>query len=102
MNTCTVTEAKTHLSELLTRVERGEEFVITRRGRPVAQLSPIRPVKRPPTGKRYALAVNRCRLWKLLRPTWSAKCATPATDALPEHSQRRVGIPLNSNNLSNM
>ncbi len=48
MSTCTVAEAKAHLSELLARVERGEEFVITRRGRPVANLSPVRPVKRPP------------------------------------------------------
>lgn len=48
MNTCTVTKAKTHLSELLARVESGEEIIITRRGHPVAQLSPIRPAKRPP------------------------------------------------------
>jgi prevent-host-death family protein len=48
MSTCTVAEAKAHLSELLARVEGGEELVITRRGRPVAQLSPVRPVKRPP------------------------------------------------------
>jgi prevent-host-death family protein len=33
-------EAKTHLSELLDRVEQGEELVITRRGRPVARLVP--------------------------------------------------------------
>jgi prevent-host-death family protein len=48
MSTCTVAEAKAHLSELLARVESGEELVITRRGRPVAQLSPVRPVKRQP------------------------------------------------------
>ena len=48
MSTCTVAEAKAHLSELLARVERGEELIITRRGRPVAQLSPVHPVKRPP------------------------------------------------------
>lgn len=48
MNTCTVAEAKAHLSELLARVESGEELVITRRGRPVANLSPVRPAKRPP------------------------------------------------------
>lgn len=48
MRTCTVAEAKAHLSELLARVEGGEELVITRRGRPVANLSPIRPVKCPP------------------------------------------------------
>lgn len=31
-------EAKTKLSELLDRVERGEEIVITRHGKPVARL----------------------------------------------------------------
>ncbi|BAC89621.1 type II toxin-antitoxin system Phd/YefM family antitoxin [Gloeobacter violaceus] len=31
-------EAKTHLSALLDRVERGEVVVITRHGKPVAQL----------------------------------------------------------------
>lgn len=36
-------EAKTHLAQLLERVERGEEITITRRGRPVARLVPIRP-----------------------------------------------------------
>jgi prevent-host-death family protein len=35
-------EAKNKLSELLLRAERGDEIVITRRGRPVAKLVPIR------------------------------------------------------------
>lgn len=35
-------EAKTHLSALLDRVERGEEVTITRRGLPVAKLVPVR------------------------------------------------------------
>lgn len=34
-------EAKTRLSELLARVERGENVVIARAGSPVAQLVPI-------------------------------------------------------------
>jgi prevent-host-death family protein len=34
-------EAKTHLSELLDRVEAGEELVIARHGRPVARLVPV-------------------------------------------------------------
>lgn len=38
-------EAKNKLSELLDRVERGEHVVITRRGKPVAELKPI-PQKR--------------------------------------------------------
>jgi prevent-host-death family protein len=33
-------EAKTHLSELLERVARGERIVITNRGKPVAMLVP--------------------------------------------------------------
>jgi prevent-host-death family protein len=36
-----VFEAKTRLSELLERAERGEEIVITRRGQPVARLTPV-------------------------------------------------------------
>lgn len=34
-------EAKTHLSELVSRVERGEEVVITRHNRPVAKIVPF-------------------------------------------------------------
>jgi prevent-host-death family protein len=33
-------DAKTRLSELLDRVEKGEQIVITRRGKPVARLVP--------------------------------------------------------------
>jgi prevent-host-death family protein len=42
-----VVEAKAHLSELLARIEAGEEFVITRRGRAVARLVGAEAVKRP-------------------------------------------------------
>ncbi len=34
-------DAKTHLPKLLERTERGDRFVITRHGRPVAQLIPF-------------------------------------------------------------
>lgn len=34
-------DAKTHLPRLLERTERGERFVITRHGKPVAQLVPV-------------------------------------------------------------
>jgi prevent-host-death family protein len=36
-------EAKNHLSELVARVERGEEIAISRRGVPVARLVAIQP-----------------------------------------------------------
>ncbi len=51
-------EAKTHLSELLDRVERGEELVITRRGRPVARLVPATDARQ----QGAAEAVKRLRL----------------------------------------
>ena len=34
-------EAKTHLSELIARVEAGDEVIITRHNKPVAKLVPI-------------------------------------------------------------
>ena len=34
-------DAKTHLSAYLERVERGETFMITRRGKPSAELRPV-------------------------------------------------------------
>jgi prevent-host-death family protein len=37
-----VYEAKTQLSRLLDRAQDGEEIVITRHGRPVARLGPVR------------------------------------------------------------
>jgi prevent-host-death family protein len=50
-------EAKTRLSELLDRVEAGEELVIARRGRPVARLVPVADAER----QRAAEAVRRLR-----------------------------------------
>jgi prevent-host-death family protein len=34
-------EAKTHFLRLLDKVERGESFLITRRGKPVAHITPV-------------------------------------------------------------
>ena len=52
LNTVNVHEAKTHLSRLLERVERGQEIVIARAGKPVARLVPVDPEpKRRPIGR---------------------------------------------------
>ena len=40
-----IAEAKATLSALLERVEAGEEIVIARRGKPIARLLPIEPVR---------------------------------------------------------
>jgi prevent-host-death family protein len=53
MGTVGAFEAKTHLAQLLDRVERGEEILITRRGKPVALLAP------PPAGDE----AERARRW---------------------------------------
>lgn len=37
-------EAKTHLSELIARVEQGEQVLITRHNKPVARLVPVHEV----------------------------------------------------------
>lgn len=44
--TVNIHEAKTHLSRLIEAVERGEEVVIARAGKPVATLSKYAPPKR--------------------------------------------------------
>jgi prevent-host-death family protein len=35
-------EAKTKFSELIARAEKGESFVVTKNGRPVAEIKPVR------------------------------------------------------------
>jgi antitoxin (DNA-binding transcriptional repressor) of toxin-antitoxin stability system len=50
METVTIHAAKTTLSQLLTRVEAGEEIVLARGKRPVAKLVPFHPV---PSNRRF-------------------------------------------------
>ncbi|MEP6870225.1 MAG: type II toxin-antitoxin system prevent-host-death family antitoxin [Anaerolineaceae bacterium] len=48
MTTMNIHEAKTHFSELVAAVERGEEVLISRRGKPVARLvSAAEPEEQP-------------------------------------------------------
>ena len=46
MKTVGAFDAKTHLSELLDQVARGESFLITKRGKPMAALSPVTVAKK--------------------------------------------------------
>jgi len=48
MSNVYVDEVKAHLSELLARVEAGETVTICRRNKPIAQLSPLMPMRREP------------------------------------------------------
>lgn len=47
-------EAKTNFSALLERVERGEQILITRRGKPVARLMPVAKVSDDKVSKAMA------------------------------------------------
>ncbi len=47
METINVHEAKTHLSRYLERAAKGEEFILSKNGRPVARLIPFEPATRP-------------------------------------------------------
>ncbi len=47
MDSVSLAEAKARLSELVTRAAEGETVQITRRGRPVAQITPIQRPKKP-------------------------------------------------------
>lgn len=49
MKTVNTHEAKTHLSRILSDVERGEEYVFARAGRAIARLVPYSP---PPSDRR--------------------------------------------------
>ena len=71
--TYSVAEAKTRLSELLDRVEAGEEIVITRRGRPIARIAGAEA-----TGKKLPLPSLR-----ELRAT-QPKARTPVTALIRE------------------
>ena len=48
MNEVSVHEAKTHLSRLLARVEKGEEIIIARNRKAIAKLVPIAAGRRTP------------------------------------------------------
>jgi len=39
-------EAKTHFSKILEQVERGDDFIITKRGKPVAKITPVEQEKK--------------------------------------------------------
>lgn len=67
MMTVNLAHAKAHLSELLDKVEAGEEVLITRRGRAVGRISPV---ARPTTALRLEnLAEFRAGMPRLRRPS---------------------------------
>ena len=59
MTTVTFTEFRKHASGLISDVENGETLVILRHGKPVAEVSPVAPVRTGvPSWKRRALRLE--------------------------------------------
>jgi prevent-host-death family protein len=58
MTTVSSYEAKTHLPRLIRAVEQGETVIITRHGKPVAQLGPV---QEPEPREDVALVIARMR-----------------------------------------
>ena len=79
MLTVDIAHAKAHLSELLDKVEGGEEVVITRRGQAVAHMSPVARPKTPLSLE--VLAAFRATMPRLQRP--SAELLREARDEGP-------------------
>jgi prevent-host-death family protein len=59
-------EAKTHLAQLLDRVARGEEFTITKHGKPVARLVPTQAAKPEPDVRAAVEAMKAFRKGRTL------------------------------------
>jgi prevent-host-death family protein len=71
MNSIGLFEAKTHLSELVARAERGEEVVITRHNKPVARIVPIAHAEADAATRRAALnALLRSARGRTLGMDW--------------------------------
>jgi len=65
MKTVGAFSAKTHLSDLLDQVARGETFLITKRGKPMASLSPVNLSKQQ--GPKYLIDSFRKQFAKSLK-----------------------------------
>jgi prevent-host-death family protein len=76
MTLVTITEAKANLSKLIAMVERGEEVIIGRAGKPVATLSPVKSNREP-----RKLGTLKGQGW--MAPDWKE---------WPEEEARALGI----------
>ena len=54
LSSVTLYEAKTHLSSLIDRAAAGEEIIVSKHGRPLAKIVPLRAVSRRRPGRAKA------------------------------------------------
>jgi prevent-host-death family protein len=63
MRKASVRELHNHTSELVREAEQDGVIVIERRGEPVAELRPITPSKRMPTGRKALIFDSMREIW---------------------------------------
>lgn len=81
MKAVTAREANQGFSELLSRVEDGEEVMITKHGRPVAMLTPYRP---PALTAERQRAIEQAKTLMSRGIGWPKDVQMPARDEMHE------------------
>ena len=89
MNTVSAYEAKTHLPRLLRAAERGETVIITRHGKPVAQLGPVEDRRRT----EIAEVIERMKRARAKRPKVSLEEILAWRHEGQEPRSRRPDLP---------
>lgn len=80
-----IREAKAQLSRLVSEAQRGTEWIITDRGRPVAKLAPIRDLEAP-----LELRLARLESWGWIEPSSSRAAAIPPPIRIRASAQRAL------------
>ena len=88
MRTVNVHAAKTHLSSLLEEVQKGEEIMIAKAGKPIARLVPFETARKPrQPGMLRGQDLGRSGCLGSRTPSWNG-CSTRATPAARQRSTR--------------
>ncbi|MGH7686045.1 MAG: type II toxin-antitoxin system Phd/YefM family antitoxin [Candidatus Dormibacteria bacterium] len=80
-----IREAKAQLSRLVSEAERGAEWIITDRGRPVAKLAPIRDAKSP-----LVQRLQRLENWGWIEPSKGRPVRIPPPTRIQADVQRAL------------
>jgi prevent-host-death family protein len=80
-----IREAKAQLSRLVSEAERGAEWIITDRGRPVAKLTPLRDLKAPVEQR-----LGRLESWGWIEPRKGRPTPIPPPVRIEADAQRAL------------
>ena len=80
-----IREAKAQLSRLVSEAQRGAEWIITDRGRPVAKLSPVRNVTAP-----LQQRLSQLESWGWIEPARARPARIPPPARIETDAQRAL------------